>query len=71
MEADAAKLHADSLIMTVYEGTSEIQASFALREMGKGALQLVLTQIRLELETSFLEGKEPEEESNRYEPSLN
>jgi alkylation response protein AidB-like acyl-CoA dehydrogenase len=38
MDADVAKLHADSLIMTVYEGTSEIQASFALREMGKGAL---------------------------------
>ncbi|MEN8181045.1 MAG: acyl-CoA dehydrogenase family protein [Myxococcota bacterium] len=50
MEADVAKLHADSLIMTVYEGTSEIQASFALREMGKGALSVVLTQIREELE---------------------
>ena len=37
MDADVAKLHADSLIMTVYEGTSEIQASFALEEMGKGA----------------------------------
>jgi alkylation response protein AidB-like acyl-CoA dehydrogenase len=49
METDAAKLHADSLIMTVYEGTSEIQASFALREMGKGALSVVLEQIRGEL----------------------
>jgi alkylation response protein AidB-like acyl-CoA dehydrogenase len=49
MECDAAKLHADSLILTVYEGTSEIQASFALREMGKGALNVVLGQIREEL----------------------
>ncbi len=52
MDADVGKLHADSLIMTIYEGTSEIQASFALREMGKGALQLVLGQVRQELETS-------------------
>jgi alkylation response protein AidB-like acyl-CoA dehydrogenase len=52
MEADVAKLHADSLIMTVYEGTSEIQASFALREMGKGALQLALGQVRQELDSS-------------------
>jgi alkylation response protein AidB-like acyl-CoA dehydrogenase len=52
MDADVGKLHADSLIMTIYEGTSEIQASFALREMGKGALQLVLGQIRRELEAS-------------------
>ena len=52
MDADVAKLHADSLIMTVYEGTSEIQASFALREMGKGALQLALGRIREELQAS-------------------
>jgi len=49
MDADVAKLHADSLIMTVYEGTSEIQASFALREMGKGALGVALAQLRDEL----------------------
>jgi alkylation response protein AidB-like acyl-CoA dehydrogenase len=49
MEAHVAKLHADSLITTVYEGTSEIQASFALREMGKGALTLVFTELRNEL----------------------
>jgi len=42
MDADVAKLHADSLIMTVYEGTSEIQASFALREIGKGGLAVVI-----------------------------
>jgi alkylation response protein AidB-like acyl-CoA dehydrogenase len=50
LEADAAKLHADSLVLTVYEGTSEIQASFALREMGKGALGVVLAQVRGELQ---------------------
>jgi len=49
MDADVAKLHADSLILTVYEGTSEIQASFALREMGKGALTVALAQIEDEL----------------------
>ena len=50
MDADVAKLHADSLILTVYEGTSEIQASFALREMGKGALGVALAQLKDELE---------------------
>lgn len=49
MDADVAKLHADSLIMTVYEGTSEIQASFALREMGKGALGVVFAEARAAL----------------------
>jgi hypothetical protein len=50
MDADVGKLHADSLIMTIYEGTSEIQASFALREMGKGALAVVFKEVRAELE---------------------
>lgn len=50
MDADPAKLHADSLIMTIYEGTSEIQASFALREIGKGALGVVFQEVRAELE---------------------
>jgi hypothetical protein len=49
MDADVAKLHADSLIMTIYEGTSEIQASFALKEMGKGALAVVFHELRTEL----------------------
>jgi hypothetical protein len=49
MDADVAKLHADSLIMTIYEGTSEIQASFALKEMGKGALAVVFRELRTEL----------------------
>jgi alkylation response protein AidB-like acyl-CoA dehydrogenase len=48
---NAGKYHADSLIMTIYEGTSEIQASFALKEMGKGALQVVLGEVRAELDT--------------------
>jgi alkylation response protein AidB-like acyl-CoA dehydrogenase len=50
MDSNAAKLHTDSLITTIYEGTSEIQASFALKEMGKGALGIVLTQLRSELD---------------------
>jgi hypothetical protein len=49
MDTHVAKLHADSLITTIYEGTSEIQASFALREMGKGALAVVLAELRDEL----------------------
>jgi alkylation response protein AidB-like acyl-CoA dehydrogenase len=49
MDSDVGKFHADSLILTIYEGTSEIQASFALREIGKGALAVVFKQIRGEL----------------------
>jgi len=49
MDSEVAKLHADSLIMTVYEGTSEIQASFALREIGKGALNVMFDHVRGEL----------------------
>lgn len=49
LDSDVGKYHADSLIMTVYEGTSEIQASFALKEIGKGALNTVFKQLRDEL----------------------
>jgi alkylation response protein AidB-like acyl-CoA dehydrogenase len=49
-ETPAAHYHADSIITTIYEGTSEIQASFALKEMGKGALFATLGQTRSELE---------------------
>jgi len=49
-DSDIGKLHSDSLITTIYEGTSEIQASFALREMGKGALGIVFTETRAELD---------------------
>jgi alkylation response protein AidB-like acyl-CoA dehydrogenase len=48
-DADVGKYHADSLIMTIYEGTSEIQASFALKEMGKGGLAVVLREVLAEL----------------------
>ena len=47
---NAGKYQADSLIMTIYEGTSEIQASFALKEMGKGALEVVLREVHSELD---------------------
>jgi len=50
LDSDIGKLHNDSLIMTIYEGTSEIQASFALREMGKGSLAVVFGEVRAELE---------------------
>jgi hypothetical protein len=49
-EGAIGKRLADSLIMTIYEGTSEIQASFALKEMGKGALGVVLNEVRAELD---------------------
>lgn len=49
-ETRAGHLHCDSIITTIYEGTSEIQASFALREMGKGALVTVFGGLRAELE---------------------
>jgi len=42
--------HSDSIITTIYEGTSEIQASFALKEMGKGTLFTALDEAREELE---------------------
>ncbi len=48
-ETRAGQLHADSIITTIYEGTSEIQASFALREMARGALFAALEQIEGEL----------------------
>ncbi len=37
-ESEVGKLHSDAIITTIYEGTSEIQVSFALKEIGKGAL---------------------------------
>jgi butyryl-CoA dehydrogenase len=50
-ESPAGHYHSDSIITTIYEGTSEIQASFALKEMGKGALFAALEATRTELET--------------------
>jgi alkylation response protein AidB-like acyl-CoA dehydrogenase len=49
-ESTAGHFHSDSIITTIYEGTSEIQASFALREMARGALLAALDNTRGELE---------------------
>jgi alkylation response protein AidB-like acyl-CoA dehydrogenase len=50
-ESVAGHYHSDSIITTIYEGTSEIQASFALKEMGKGALFATLESTRTNLES--------------------
>jgi hypothetical protein len=57
-ETAAGHYHSDSIITTIYEGTSEIQASFALKEMARGALFGALDETRTELEQ--LRGKFPE-----------
>ena len=57
-ESVVGHLHSDSIITTIYEGTSEIQASFALREMAKGALFTALDQLRANLDS--LAGQFPE-----------
>ena len=48
-ESEAGKLHNDAIITTIYEGTSEIQVSFALKEIGKGALSVVFESLEQEL----------------------
>jgi hypothetical protein len=48
-ESEVGKLHSDAIITTIYEGTSEIQVSFALREIGKGALDVVFETLENEL----------------------
>ena len=50
-ETSAGQYHNDSIITTIYEGTSEIQASFALKEMAKGALVTTLEDTRSQLAT--------------------
>ena len=50
-ESVAGHYHSDSIITTIYEGTSEIQASFALKEMAKGALFATLEKTRTDLES--------------------
>jgi hypothetical protein len=57
-ESPAGHFHSDSIITTIYEGTSEIQASFALKEMAKGALFTALEETKGELEG--LRGEFPE-----------
>lgn len=49
-ESRVGHCHSDSIITTIYEGTSEIQASFALKEMSKGALFATLERSHAELE---------------------
>ena len=49
-ESTVGKLHNDAIITTIYEGTSEIQVSFALKEIGKGALAIVFDELRQELD---------------------
>lgn len=48
-ESEVGKLHSDAIITTIYEGTSEIQVSFALKEIGKGALASVFEALEEEL----------------------
>ena len=48
-ESEVGKLHNDAIITTIYEGTSEIQVSFALKEIGKGALSVVFERLEEEL----------------------
>ena len=57
-ESRAGQYHSDSIITTIYEGTSEIQASFALKEMSKGALFAALEEVSEEIES--LRGRYPE-----------
>jgi hypothetical protein len=49
-ETAVGKLHLDGIITTIYEGTSEIQVSFALKEIGKGALTIAFDELRKELD---------------------
>ncbi|MEE3328018.1 MAG: acyl-CoA dehydrogenase family protein [Myxococcota bacterium] len=48
-ESEVGKLHNDAIITTIYEGTSEIQVSFALKEIGKGALTIVFEALEEDL----------------------
>jgi hypothetical protein len=48
-ETFVGRAHLDGIITTIYEGTSEIQVSFALKEMAKGALTIVFDQLQKEL----------------------
>ena len=62
-ESEAGKLHNDAIITTIYEGTSEIQVSFALKEIGKGALAGVFEA--LEAELASFEGPELREYADK------
>jgi alkylation response protein AidB-like acyl-CoA dehydrogenase len=49
-ESHVGRLHLDGIITTIYEGTSEIQISFALKEIGKGALSIVFEDLERDLD---------------------
>ncbi len=49
-ESVVGRLHLDGIITTIYEGTSEIQISYALKEIGKGALGIVFEELHADLE---------------------
>lgn len=49
-ESIVGRLHLDGIITTIYEGTSEIQISFALKEIGKGALAIVFEELESDLD---------------------
>jgi hypothetical protein len=57
-EYNVERYYRDARVTTIYEGTSEIQASFALKEMAKGALFAALEKTRESLES--LGGKNAE-----------
>jgi alkylation response protein AidB-like acyl-CoA dehydrogenase len=67
-ESVPGKLHADGIITTIYEGTSEIQVSFALREVGKGALEVVFDEVGRDLDG--LERKELGELAERVRAGI-
>ena len=57
-ESPAGHYHSDSIITTIYEGTSEIQASFALKEMARARSSPRWRASRAELEA--LRAQRPE-----------
>jgi alkylation response protein AidB-like acyl-CoA dehydrogenase len=68
-ESEVGKLHNDAIITTIYEGTSEIQVSFALKEIGKGALGIVFESLEKELKT--FEDPKLKEEADKVLEGMN
>lgn len=68
-ESEVGKLHGDAIITTIYEGTSEIQVSFALKEIGKGALTVVFESLEKELKT--FEDPKLKEQADRVLEGMN
>ena len=58
-ESPAGHYHSDSIITTIYEGTSEIQASFALKEMARARSSPTLEEHRARSSTP-LRAQHPE-----------